>query len=281
MVMRDRRRILVTGAGGLLGSTLVPLLGESADVIAAGRAMLDLSRPIAPTALPVGTDAVVYLAQSRRFRDFPEAADDIFQVNVANAVALADQARRAGARHFVYASTGGVSAPSDAPLTEQSPLAEPMGYYPASKRAAELLLLPFAADMTVVILRFFFIYGPAQPREMLIPRLVDSVRDGRPVNLQGQDGMRLNPIHVDDAARATAAALTLSHSATINVAGPQALSLRALCETIGGGVGRPPQFAVDAVARPGHLVADTTQMDALLGAPVRKFGDHVAELLGA
>lgn len=262
----------------MLGSRLVSLLRSSAEVLATDRAMLDLSQPIDEAALPDKLDAVVYLAQSRHFRDFPERAGDILQVNLVNAVAMADRARRAGARCFVYASTGGVYAPSDAPLTEYSSLAQPMGFYPASKRATEQLLMPFAADMTIVLLRYFFIYGAGQAPSMLIPRIVDNVREGRAVLIQAPDGLRINPIHVDDAARATAAALALSQSATINVAGPEVLSLRAVAEIAGAQLGTSPLFKV-APGKPGHLVADTARMTTLLGATTKRLDQAIAELV--
>lgn len=282
--------VIVTGAAGLLGSHLVPLLARDRPVLAVGRGAaaaadnvtplaLDLARPLDRAALPARAGAVVYLAQSSRFRDFPEAAGDIFQVNTASLLAMLDHARRAGASHFVYASTGGVYAPSEAPVTEDSPLAGPMGFYPASKRAAELLCESYAPYMTVAILRYFFIYGRGQKSDMLLPRLVDSVRDGRPIGLDGEDGLRINPVHADDAAAATAAALRLDRSATINIAGPEALSLRAIATTIGDAVGRAPRFEVQADRRPASLVADTAAMSALLAPPARRFADGVADLL--
>lgn len=36
---------------------------------------------------------------------------------------------------------------------------------------------------------------------MLVPRLVGSVARGKPIHLQGENGIRLNPIHVSDAVR--------------------------------------------------------------------------------
>lgn len=272
--------ILMTGAAGLLGSHLVPVLqGEGADVIAAGREMIDLSRPLDRSKLPGKVDAVVYLAQSSRFREFPETAEDIFQVNTAQVLALLDFARRAGASNFVYASTGSVYAATTETVTETSPLADPMGFYPASKRAAEVLAQAFAPHINVAILRYFFIYGAGQKREMLIPRLVDTVREGRAVTLQGDGGLRINPVHAADAARATAAAARLTGSRTINIAGPEALSMQAMCETIGEMAGRAPVFEEQPDAAAPALVADTALMAELLGAPATGFRTGVADLL--
>jgi nucleoside-diphosphate-sugar epimerase len=287
------KSVVVTGARGLLGSHLVPLLAASATVHAVGRPgtagesfaanvkplPLDLSRPLNAAALPARVDTVVYFAQSSRFREFPETADDIFQINTAQVLAMLDHARRAGARNFVYASTGGVYAPSADPLTEESPLARPMGFYPASKRAAELLCESYSPYMNIAILRFFFIYGHGQSREMLLPRLVDSVRDGRAISLQGDEGLRINPVHASDAARATVAAATLEHSATINVAGPEVLSIAGICERIGNRVGRAPVFDRDPSAFAPALIADTTRMGNLLAAPTCFFNEGMEDLL--
>ena len=73
---------------------------------------------------------------------------------------------------------------------------------------------------------------------MLMPRLVENVHAGRPITLQGDDGMRFNPIHVSDAARATISAAALKSSAVINVAGPEVLSMRGVGECIGAAIGK-------------------------------------------
>ena len=287
------KKVIVTGAGGLLGAHVVPLLAESAEVVATGHRppevsgpnvsalALDLSRPLDRTLLPERVDAVIHLAQSSRFREFPELAGDIFEVNTARLIDLLDYARRAGATNFVYASTGGVYGGGPEPLAEDAPAppaGETLGFYPASKRAGELLAEAFGDHLEVAILRYFFIYGPGQKRSMLIPRLVDTIRDGRPVTLQGEQGLRCNPVHADDAARATAAAAGLDRSAIVNVAGAETLSLRDICDAIGRKVGREPVYQIQPGA-PRDLIADISRMTALLVPPARRFEDGVADLL--
>ena len=106
--------VLLTGATGLTGRHVLALLAEDDDVVAVGRrdppAALaaratwvrhDLAAPIDRAALPERVHAVVHLAQSERYRDFPAGAADVFTVNVAAAAALAGYAVAAGARRFV------------------------------------------------------------------------------------------------------------------------------------------------------------------------------------
>jgi nucleoside-diphosphate-sugar epimerase len=131
--------------------------------------------------------------------------------------------------------------------------------------------------MTVIILRPFFIYGPRQSPHMLIQRLVASVAAGRPVTLQGAQGLRINPLHVEDAARAFARALDLEESSTVNVAGSEVLTLREIATTIGKVVGREPIFE-EVDAPPRHLVGDTKKMHQILCVPVVPFASGVLSL---
>lgn len=281
--------LLITGANGLLGRHLTPLLARERKVVALGRPArgedpanveriaANLSSPIDPAILPDRIDAVVYLAQSDRFRDFPGGAADMFEVNVARPLQLIEQARAAGAKRFVYASTGSIYAPGPAPIAESDATPAP-GFYAASKLSAEQLLWRYAGEIDVILLRFFFIYGRGQKRDMLLPRLVDNVAAGRTVTLQGEDGIRINPIHVDDAALAVAGALRAEGSLVANIAGPETLSIRDLCETAGRALGVAPVFEA-APAGAGDLIADIGVMRDRLHAPTRHFEDGVRDLL--
>jgi nucleoside-diphosphate-sugar epimerase len=243
--------VLVTGATGFIGRHL-----RLPDVLTP---RLDLSRPLDTSVLPDRVDAVVHLAQSRHYREFPERADDVVAVNVHATAALADYARRAGASHFVFASTGGVYGFNARPAHEDDPVA-PIGFYQASKYAAEVLLAPYAEYLTTVILRPFFVYGAGQ-RGMLVPSLARRVLDGEPVT---GPGPRMNPIHVDDAVRAIEAALQVEEPAVVNIAGSEEATVADLAHRLAAAAG--VQARVEPTEAPsGDLVADTTRMRELLG----------------
>ncbi len=290
------KRCVVIGASGLIGSHLLPGLAREWDVHAVSRQRprlpgsaaiswhgIDVSLELPSNALPDRSDAVVYLAQSEHFREFPERAMDVFQVNTMGLLRFLDYARRSGARSFVYASSGGVYGSRDSSLNEDAPVhAEGnLGFYLGSKLCSEILALNYAKILNIVVLRFFFVYGPGQRRTMLIPRLIDSVREGRAVTLQGEDGIRFNPTFVSDAVAALLRALVLRGTHVINVAGPEVLSLRRAVDVIGARVGREPRFEVRSGEPPVHLVANTEKMSRLLHAPRVSFERGVQMTLDA
>lgn len=287
-------KVLITGAAGLLGSHAVKRLSISHDVHAIVRCIgdaergnaavcwhqLDLSSSWTASGLPGRIDTVIHLAQSSKFRDFPSQALDVFGVNVSSTARLLDYALKAGATRFILASSGGVYGAGDEAFRENSPIPfhGELGYYLGSKLCSEVLAQNYSSHMDITILRFFFIYGFGQRRSMLIPRIVDSVREGRPVTLQGEHGIRINPINVADAVTALSSCFGLSGSSTFNIAGPDILSIRELADAVGRVVGRPPIF-VQADGRPRHLIADIEAMKSQLHCPSIHFSSGVKDAL--
>lgn len=276
-------RVLLTGASGFVGRRLLAQLeGCGHEVIALARTPLDgIETVVADLAagsleLP-HVDAVVHLAQSRRYREFPDGAADMVAVNVHATFALLDHARRTGASHFVYASTGAVYAPSFRPLREDDAVG-PVGFYPRSKLAGELLVEGYADDLVTVILRPFAIYGEGQ-QGMLLANLAARILADDEVVVQGSPGLRINPVHVDDAARAFAAALQLQRSDVVNVAGDVAVTLPELAEMLADLGGREARVR-HAEGDSSSLVADTSRMRDVLGVtPQMALRDGLAGLV--
>lgn len=274
--------ILVTGADGLLGRRVVEYASKYSKICAVVHAqpkkpildvdylVVDLSKDWNPDVLPKKLSSIIHLAQSSNFRDFPDSALDVFGVNVATTARLLDYARKADVQSFVYASSGGVYGNGSEAFKENAPIVPPgqLGYYLGSKACGEILVQSYASIFQVVILRPFFMYGPGQNRSMLIPRLMDSVATGKHVTLQGTHGLRINPVHVDDAAQAVLAALKLKASATFNIAGPDVISIREICEGMGEYLKTSPKFIQqDGFAN--DLIADISAMKSELFSPER------------
>lgn len=291
--MLHGKSIIVTGANGLLGRHLLEVASATHEVHALVRRQpahphpavhyheIDLSTDWNTDALPKGDiDGIVHLAQSAHFREVPEKAPDVFAVNVASTAKLLDYAWRTGVRRFVYASSGGVYGGGSGVFHENSPLTPggQLGYYLGSKLCGEVLTQGYASHLQVSVLRFFFIYGKGQNRSMLIPRLVDSVREGRPINLTGPHGLTINPIHASDAAAAVLASLARNDSATYNIAGDEIISLRGLCEKIESLTGARGVYA-ESPGVPTDMVGDISAMRAALHHPRVRLDEGLRDLL--
>ncbi len=285
-------KILITGAGGLLGSQAVKQLVGKHEIHAVERYAtvepasgvhryaIDLAKSDELDQLPKEIDAVIHLAQSARFREFPDEAADIFNVNVGSTARLLEYARRSRARAFILASSGGVYGTGDKAFKENAAIPQhgQLGYYLGSKLCAEVLAQNYASLLNVTVLRFFFMYGKDQKRSMLLPRLVDNVKSGSTIMLQSNEGIRINPIHVSDAANALESCLHLSGSHTFNIAGSEILSIREIASTIAKAVGREPVFKIEP-NEPRHLIANIEAMKQSLAIPKVLFSQGISELL--
>lgn len=283
------KKCLIVGSSGLVGACLVNELQESWEVFGISRRNFDtghrnyrhiplhLGKDWDTGLFPDKVDAVIHLAQSDHYREFPEHTEDVFTVNTLSTLKLLDYARRAGAKTFVLASSGGLDKyrlqnfTLDKPPTSE----ENLSFYLGTKLCSEILANSYSSFLNVVLLRFYFVYGPGQKRDRLIPRLVQSVMEGQPITLQGNDGIRINPIHVSDAVSAICHSLDLNENCAINIAGPEILSLRQIGEMIGATVGREPEFNIQATDEIPRLDGDIKKMTKLLGPPRVKFQEGV------
>ncbi len=274
--MQARKSVLITGSQGLLGQQLVMDLSREFQVYAVSRNAIkspnenvvslpiDLSSDWATDNLPLGLHAVIHLAQSDKFKDFPDSAMDVFNVNLNSTAKLLDFAHKSSVTKFVLASTGGIYRRGKAPLSSDSELEAPtqLTQYFGTKLAAEIFANNYKEIFDVDILRLFFMYGPRQKPHMFIPRLINSIKSGTPITLAGNDGIRVNPIYVDDVSRLVNGRVSALGSEVVNVCGVETVSIRQIAEEIGNQLGISPLFTI--VKEEDDLIADSSRAAELL-----------------
>ena len=285
------KRVLLVGATGLIGSHLLRelLVDNIVYVISrtkpeeAGAIWIsqDLTKVVDWDKLPSDLDSIIYLAQSEHFRDFPEHVSKVLWVNTVQVVEFLDFARRTGVKDFIFASSGGVYGGGDSGFTEDSVIDTDtrLGFYLSTKLCSEILLENYRNIFRTVIFRFFFVYGPGQKESMLIPRLSNSIKTGTSVNLDGQDGLKINPTHVSDAVGALMAALNSKVEGKFNVAGPEALSLREICNIISQYIDIAPNFTVRAETDPHNIIGDIEKLKRKLYRPSVSFEEGIKSML--
>lgn len=285
------KKIVLTGASGLIGFHLVEKLSQQYQIYPVSRRPLDdqlritydFTAPWDDSLFPPKIDAVIHLAQSENFRHFPERSQEIFEVNALSTMHLLNYAHKAGAKTFILASSGGVYVRRDEEFLDDQEIIHRgnLGFYFGTKLCSEILAENYTSFMNVIIMRFFFAYGPGQKKNMLIPRLVQQVKDGLPIILQGDDGIKLNPLYISDATAAIGKALKVKGSYKINMAGPEVLSMRRIGEIIGHILGKDCKFEMQPDANARNLIGDTRKMSKLLVKPIVHFEDGVTRYINS
>jgi NAD dependent epimerase/dehydratase len=192
------KKILVTGAGGFVGSHLVEALVKSGAKVRAfvhynsrnDWGMLeDVDKEILREVEVVASD----LRDADAVRTAVEGQEVIFHLgaligipysyvnprdvvdtNVGGTLNLLSAARHYGLEKIVHTSTSEIYGTAQyVPMDEKHPV-NPQSPYAASKSAADLLALSFhrSYDLPVGVIRPFNIYGPRQSARAVIPSII-------------------------------------------------------------------------------------------------------------
>lgn len=287
-------RVVITGATGNVGTSLVEALGgepEVTHVTGLARRVPDWDRPKTTWAradvasddlVPHlrGADVVVHLAWIFQPTHDPVAT---WRNNALGSIRVFEAVAAAGVPALVHASSVGAYAPGpgDRPVDETWPThALPTAAYGREKSYVERVLDSFERDhpaVRVVRLRPGFIFkresaseqrrlfaGPLLPNALVRPGLIPIVPD--------LPGLRFQALHTADAAQAYKLAVLGSARGAFNVAAEPVLDAATLGELLGA---RPVRFparvvrqAVAAAWRLHLVPASPTLVDLALSLPV-------------
>jgi UDP-glucuronate 4-epimerase len=301
-------RILVTGGAGFIGSHLVHrLLATGREVV-----VLDdfndyydpaLKRANAKSfpgvrvvegdirdagavarAFDPVPDAVVHLAARAGVRPSLEQPDLYASVNIAGTFALLEQARKAGSRKFVFASSSSIYGDAEkVPFREDLADPRPVSPYGVTKQAGEqaILLYHRLHGMRTTALRFFTVYGPRQRPDMAIHKFARLILDGGEVTLFGDGSTRRDYTYVDDAVAGIEGALERDDGFEIyNIGESRTISLSELVGLLEKNLGRKARIK-HLPEQPGDVkrtFADVSKARANLGyRPATPIEDGIAK----
>jgi nucleoside-diphosphate-sugar epimerase len=252
----NSKRVLITGGSGFVGGALARhLAGRGHEVIATctgnpanaggegGVAWVNwnaLDTPL-PEVDWGSLDAVYHIAVPRSLFEFPADAPAIFTLCLDATFRILARATEAGVGRMVLASTGDVLGASPQGAHEDDSCFDPGSFYGAAKAGAELITRAFEGSVSTAVARIFHPYGPGGDN-FLINQLVRKVAAGDTIAIEGDDGIRLNPVWIDDLAEGLGLLLDTSETATFHFAGDEILSLRELLVLIGEITGKAPRI---------------------------------------
>ena len=133
---------------------------------------------------------------------------ECLDVNVHGTELLLEEARNAGVRRIVMASSAAVYGDTDQlPTSEKTPV-HPLSPYAASKVICEIYADMYTAafGMEVVALRYFNVYGPRQSPESdyaaAVPIFIRQILNNKPITIFGDGNQTRDLVYVEDIVRA-------------------------------------------------------------------------------
>ena len=292
------RKVLVTGAGGFIGSHLAELMArsgadvrafvrytsrgdhgwleqlepETAQTIEAFRG--DLANPEAVRSAMEGCEVVFHLGALIPIPYSYLHPREFVTANVEATLNVLEAARREEPARIVLTSTSEVYGTAQrVPIDEEHPL-HPQSPYAASKVGADQLALSYQRSFgtPVVVARPFNTYGPRQSARAVIPTIVTQALTRDVVEL-GATAPTRDFLYAEDTAAGMAACAAAEgvEGEVINLGTGTEVSIGELAERVLRQLGRDVSVSVDeSRLRPKdseveRLVADTSKAKRLLG----------------
>ncbi|WP_405777056.1 SDR family NAD(P)-dependent oxidoreductase [Streptomyces sp. NBC_00859] len=282
----QNRTVLVTGAEGFIGSTLVDLLVEQGAQVRAfvhykpygekghlarhlGSSQVEMVAGDVRDAGRVddavaGCDTVFHLAALIGIPYSYDAPGAYVATNVVGTENVAEACRRHSVRRLLHTSTSEVYGTAlTAPISEQHPL-QPQSPYSASKIGADMMALSHwhAFELPVTVVRPFNTYGPRQSARAVIPTILAQLHSGAREIKLGSLAPTRDFTYVTDTARGFLALADCDRALgeSVNLGTGQEISIGDLAQALIAASGRDAEVVVD----PARLRPSGSEVQRLL-----------------
>ncbi len=257
-----KKRILITGAAGFIGSNLIHKLLKDGCYSVIGLDNFDTFYPriqkeknIAPfsddknfrfyegdirNAADLDAlddiDVIVHLAAKAGVR--PSIKDPILyqEVNVRGTQNLLEFARRRGIKQFVFASSSSVyGINAHVPWSEDDKLM-PISPYASTKLSCEMLghVYSHLYGIRFLALRFFTVFGPGQRPDLAIHKFFRAITNDQPIPVFGDGSTSRDYTYVEDTVKGIESAILYESSdfEIINLGNHRTITLSGLISSI-------------------------------------------------
>jgi len=272
------RRVIVTGASGFIGRHTIPALtarGYEVHAVALRRTwpMANVVWHAANLLDRNETTELVDKVQPTHLLHFAWYAEHgkfwRSRLNldwVASSISLFNAFVEIGGRRAVFAGTcGEYDWSGSGPFIEGSTPSNPRTLYAVCKNSTRQVVQSAAqeADVSVAWGRIFFLYGPDEHPDRLVPSILNPLRNNRPACVRCGDHVR-DLLHVYDVASAFVHLLDSPVTGTVNVASGQGVTLAEVAREAAVILGRSALLTVDRQVptpeNPRVVVADNRRL---------------------
>lgn len=146
-------------------------------------------------------DIIVHLAAKAGVR--PSIADPLGygDVNINGTVSMLEGAKKFGVKKFIFASSSSVYGNnSKVPFSESDNVDFPISPYAATKKAGELICHTYSHlyGINITCLRLFTVYGPRQRPDLAIHKFARLMEAGEVIPVYGDGSMKRDFTYIDD-----------------------------------------------------------------------------------
>ncbi len=259
----SKQTILLTGAAGFIGSTLLEKIIDKYSIVAVDDFndfynpnlkqenidpflshknitlyKIDITnfQDLAQIFQNHHIDKIVHLAARAGIRPSIQNPLIYQQVNVGGTLNLLELAKLHAIRHFIYASSSSVYGnQTKIPFSEIDPVNEPISPYAASKKSAEMFCHVYANlyKIKTTCLRFFTVYGPKGRPDMAPYLFTKAIINGDTIKQFGDGSTKRDYTYIDDIVEGVAKAIEKPFDfEIINLGNNKPVSLKEFIATI-------------------------------------------------